>query len=68
MTNQPLYTTNAHGDIWQEPTLFDQPAELEKLANAADDEWAEMDDDVWPDDEDDDFSYSEATGDYGQYD
>lgn len=24
--DQPLWRENEHGDIWQEPTLFDQPA------------------------------------------
>jgi hypothetical protein len=54
-----MYSTNAYGDIWQEPTLFDQPAQLERLAVAADNAW---------DDQDDDISYTEASGDYGQYD
>ena len=84
-----LFKMNEYGDIWQEPTLFDQRPRncghgvsihqpcarcdagkpyLEELATAADDAFLDLDDDVWPEDEDDDYSYSEATGDYGQYD
>jgi hypothetical protein len=44
MTNQPLYSTNAHGDIWQEPTLFDQPndadIEMAQLEAAGNRIWA----------------------------
>jgi fructosamine-3-kinase len=54
MTNQPMFHSNAHGDIWQEPTLFDQggPPNITLPAHTFGLERDDLLTDVWPDDED----------------
>jgi hypothetical protein len=76
---------NEHGDIWQEPTLFDQGGDVPVTSSSAprdanyngevnmgEDDFLEMAyEDRWvADDEDDceDISYEEASGDFGQWD
>ena len=58
MTERPMFQMNDYGDIWVEPELFDDAIATE-LAHAVDD---------FLEDADDDISYSDATGDYGQWD
>jgi hypothetical protein len=74
--DQELFKMNAHGDIWQEPTLFDQGGDpnitLPAHTFGPDRDTVREDtlEDVWPEDEDwdEDADYSSATGDYGQWD